>query len=373
MKIGIDARDLLKEHPTGIGTYIDHIVSFLAKTGKHEIYLYAPYDFDLAAAGKDYPDTVRVRVAPSRLPSTLWLRYALPKVLRKDGIEVFWGASHLLPTRCKGIRYVLTVHDLAMFIEPKWGKRNNVIVLKTFMPGSVRRADAILVVSLSTKRDLMRICHAKEDKITCVYLGGVKDKTDLIRPQMLKQTKEKFSISDRYFYYVGTIEPRKNVETIIRAFECLTEEYPNVNLVLSGVFGWNYEGIQEQLKNSPVKDRIRLTGYLTMEEKVNLYAGAQAFLFPSHYEGFGLPVLEAMNAGTVVITSRISSLPEVAGKAALYVEDENNAQELASQMRRVLEMDASERSAILAAGREQSEKFSWEDCAQETAKVILGE
>lgn len=373
MRIGIDARDLLKPHPTGIGTYIDHIVSYLAENGNYEIYLYTPADFDLAAAGRSYPDTVKVRVVPTRLPGTLWLRYALPKVLRCDKIDIFWGASHLLPAKCKGIRYVLTVHDLALFIEPRWGKRNNVIVLKTFMPRSVNEADAILVDSLSTQNDLVRICHADESKISCVYLGGVKIEPGLICPDALKRVKEKFSIRDRYFYYVGTIEPRKNIETIVKAFEHLSNDYPDVDLVLAGVLGWRYEGILEQIECSPVKDRIRLTGYLTKEEKVNLYAGSQAFLFPSHYEGFGLPILEAMVAGTIVITDQVSSLPEVAGDAALYIEDENNVNALASQMRRSLEMDKAERSVILEAGKKQAGKFSWENCARETVKVLLGE
>jgi glycosyltransferase involved in cell wall biosynthesis len=140
----------------------------------------------------------------------------------------------------------------------------------------------------------------------------------------------------------------------------------NIDLVLAGGLGWRYKGILKLIESSRVSEQIKLTGYVTKEEKMNLYAAAKAFLFPSHYEGFGVPILEAMAAGTVVITAKNSSLPEVAGDAALYIEDENDVNALAMQMDRVLGMSNEERHKWIEAGKGQSAKFSWEKCAEET-------
>ena len=177
-------------------------------------------------------------------------------------------------------------------------------------------------------------------------------------------------MGDKFFYFVGTIEPRKNIGSVIAAFNLVAAKDPDVQLILAGGLGWSYDAILEAMQNSPYADRIKHIGYVSLEEKMNLYAASQAFLFPSHYEGFGIPVLEAMSLGSIVITACNSSLPEVGGDAAFYVENENDTVALAEVMEQVLNMDEAQRQRRVNMGKAQAAKFTWEQCAKETLAVL---
>jgi glycosyltransferase involved in cell wall biosynthesis len=221
---------------------------------------------------------------------------------------VFWGPNYELPLRVKGVRYVLTIHDLALLINSKWGDKRTVFTLKFMAPLAVRRADFLLADSESTKQDMIRLCHIREQKIRTIYLGGYEDQTHLVSAQGLAAAKAKYGIAEKYFFFVGTIEPRKNINTLVSAFELLAAKDPEVQLVIAGGIGWNCDDVLQQIKNSVYADRILQVGYVDKQEKLDLYAGAAAYVLPSHYEGFGLPILEAMSLGGIVITANNSSL-----------------------------------------------------------------
>ena len=369
MRIGIDARPLIGKNMAGISTYLHNILLWLAENDKENEYLlYSWSEFEVE---RDYGPNFHFRlVKPTR--GFLWNVIDIPLALLRDKVKVFWGPTHELPRRVPGVRSVLTVHDLALILNPAWGNAHNAKVMNKHMPKAAKRADQILADSRSTKEDLIRVCGTDGDKISVVYLGGVPDRSDLVSPEALAAAKEKYGIKDKFFYFVGTIEPRKNIETAIRAFNLVAEKDPDVQLILAGGLGWSYGGILQAMELSPYTDRIKHIGYVSLDEKMNLYAASQAFLFPSHYEGFGIPVLEAMRLGSIVITANNSSLPEVGGDAALYVDDENDATALATLMEQVLAMESIERQERIRLGIAQTEKFSWEQCARETAQVLTG-
>lgn len=367
MKIGIDARPLISSQPSGIGTFLIHVLRYIsAMDAENEYYLYSHQEMEFPIElGKNF----HRRVIPGKV-GTLWLRYSLPKYLKKDGIEVFWGTQHFLPRPVKGVRTCLQIHDTALLIEPKWGSRTNAFMQNTFLKASAREADAILVISHSTKRDVMRLCRVPEEKIAVTYLGC---------PESLQQPseeeasaiREKFGIEWPYYLYVGTIEPRKNIETMVAAFNILAEKDRSARLVLAGGLGWRYEGILQAVESSPYKERIVMPGYLSVQEKYLLYKESRAFLFPSHYEGFGLPILEAYRTGSQVITAKNSSLPEVGGEAAWFVEDENDAQALAEVMAEVAAASQEELARRRALGNTHCDSFSWENCAKQTMEMLL--
>ncbi len=368
MKIGIDARVLVPANMAGIATYLDNVLRYL---GEHDteneyiLYSWLPFEKE-----RNYGANFTLRIVPATR-GLLYLPLCLSKAVRQDNLDVYWGPSHELPWLPKKVRSVLTVHDLALLIDPTWGDKRNAFVINLYMPGGMRRAHTVLTISESTKRDIVRLCRIKEKKIRKIYLGGYEDQTHLVSAEGLAAAKQRYGIGDKYFFFVGTIEPRKNIGTLVNAFERLAAKDPQVQLVIAGGIGWRCEDVLEQIKNSPYADRILQVGYIEKQEKLDLYAGAVAYVLPSHYEGFGLPVLEAMSLGGIVITANNSSLPEVGGEAAFYVKDENNAIELAARMEQVLAMDAQERQQRITMGIEQAAKFSWEKCAQETARLIL--
>ncbi len=367
MKIGIDARPLISRQPSGIGTYLIHVLRYISAMDKENAYyLYSHQEMEYPI---ELGENFHKRVIPGKV-GTLWLRYILPQHIKKDGIEVFWGTQHFLPCPVKGVRTCLTVHDTALLIQPKWGSRVNAFMQNTFLKSSAREANLVLTVSHSTKRDTVRLCGVPEEKIVVTYEGC---------PESLQQPdaeeaaaiREKFGICWPYYLYVGTIEPRKNIETIVAAFNILAQTDPDARLVIAGGLGWRYEGILHAVEESAYKDRIVMPGYLSVQEKHLLYSASRAFLFPSHYEGFGLPILEAYRTGTQVITAKNSSLPEVGGEAAWYVEDENDADALAQVMAAVAAAPQDELQRRTALGNAHCDSFSWETCAKQTMALLL--
>lgn len=368
MRIGIDARPLISKNMTGISTYLHNILLWLSandKENKYLLYSWLPFEED-----RDYGPNFTFRLVPATR-GLLYLPLCLSKAVRQDNLDVFWGTNYELPWLPKRVRTVLSVHDLALLIHPGWGEKRHALAMNLYTPGCVRRAKTVLAISESTKRDIVRLCHVKPQKVRTIYLGGYEDQTHLVSQEGLAAAKAKYGIGDQYFFFVGTIEPRKNINTLVSAFELLAAKNPAVQLVIAGGIGWNCDDVLAQIKNSPYADRILQLGYVEKQEKLDLYAGAVAYILPSHYEGFGLPVLEAMSLGGIVITANNSSLPEVGGEAALYVDDENDASALTAVMEQVMAMDPQERQRRIALGTEQAAKFSWEKCAEETAQVIL--
>ena len=232
------------------------------------------------------------------------------------------------------------------------------------MQRSVKRSDHIITISEFSKKEIMELLNVPEEKISIVYSAPVnsKDVGDVL------QVREKFGIEGPYVLYVGTIEPRKNLSRLIRAFDKLKTEH-NIphKLVLAGGNGWNNEEIYETAKNAACKDDIVFTGYLTEKEKNTLYSDAEVFVFPSLYEGFGMPPLEAMGIGCPIVCANAASLPEVVGDAAQLVEptDEDS---IADGIWRVLS-DKEYAAELVKRGYERAEVFTWDASAEKLLEI----
>lgn len=238
--------------------------------------------------------------------------------------------------------------------------------MRVILNSSCKTADSIIVPSLATKNDLVDYFKVKEDKIKVVYEGGDAEKS--IRPIDKKELVDKYKITKPYFLYIGTLQPRKNIETIVDAFERLNNS--NVQLVLAGGIGWGMEDTLNKIKLSNCSNNIILTGYISEAEKAALYSNAMSFVFPSLYEGFGIPILESFSYGIPVITARNSSLPEVGGDAAIYMENVHSSEQLEEAMQTIINMDVQEREALSLRGIKQYNKFTWKKCAKGILKCF---
>lgn len=263
---------------------------------------------------------------------------------------------------------VITVHDLSHIRYPKLHPRERVAYLDRQLPKSLRHACHVIVDALATQQELIEVFGIEDDKISVIPLG-VDARFLAARPMNESPTLAAFGLfPQRYFLSVGTLEPRKNIERTLQAYAALPEYLrKNFPLVLTGGKGWKDAAIHARIRQVKPPGRVILTGYVTQAALLDLYAGASVFIYPSLYEGFGLPILEGMAAGVPVITSNVSSMPEVAGDAALLV-DPTSVDEMAGAMQRVVE-DRALAAMLSARGKQHASGFSWARTAEQTLGV----
>jgi len=371
MKIGIDGRALMEKR-TGIGTYTYEIIKSLNKIDdKNQYYIYSNkkifIDFDLN-------NNFHICEYKSKI-GTFWLYNKLPKILYKDDIEIFWGTQHCLPKRnkfTKKIKYILTIHDLAIFKFKNIGSTYNTIIQYLFLKKSCKNADKIVAISESTKDDLCNILNISNDKIKMIYNGFTNSVNTQVSNDSIKAVLNKFNIKNRkYFFFLSTIEPRKNLLTAVKAFEQFKKNYgTDTKFIISGGVGWKSEKIIKYINNSKYTKDIVMTGYISNVEKEVLYTNCITFLFPSLYEGFGLPILEAFARKSLVITTSASSLPEIGGNAAYYIENVYDYKLLSDKMFEVYSLSQKEKEKRIKLGLEQAKKFNWNDCANKLLKLF---
>ena len=275
--------------------------------------------------------------------------------------EIFHATEHLLP-RLRRIRSVFTLHDLIFQFDPDSHKPLNIAFLKTLMPRFLRAADAIIAVSECSQRDAVNLYHIDPNKIHVIYEGVDAKFAPVTAPDRLAAVRSKYHLPQRFIVHVGTIEPRKNLPLL---FEVIANS--NQHLVVAGKLGWLTEPILAKVKELGVEERVTFTGYVADDDLPALISAADVLAMPSKYEGFGLPILEAMACGTPVIASNTSSLPEVGGDAALYARPDDGAS-WAQLIDRVTS-DAELRSALREKGFKQAAKFKWGTMARETAEI----
>ena len=261
---------------------------------------------------------------------------------------------------------MLTVHDLIFRRYPAHHKRLNRWYLNATMPLFCRRAGHIIAVSEQSKRDVIEAYGIPPEKITVIYEAA--DPRFCPQPaETVAAVRARYGLPERYLLFVGTIEPRKNLGRVLTAFERLHAEGLTDALVIVGKRGWLYDDFFARLEGSPAKQAVIFPGFVPDADLPAVYAGAQALAFPSEFEGFGLPVLEAMACGTPVVCSNTSSLPEVTGDAALLV-DPLDVDALTEALRRVLS-EPSLAADLRARGLAQAARFSWARAAEETLAV----
>jgi len=365
MRIGVDSRPLREKQTSGIPRFVRSVLRALSEIDdENEYVLYAHKDFDFKLPNHRWTKKFG---ALTRYGS-VWMQAELPFWLKRDKVDLFWGTQHILPLMMSGqIRSVLTVHDLIHCVFPGSMKPLNLIINKMIIPPSVKKADVVATDSYWTLLDVKNFINPQKTAMEVVKLAQGRQFWSRDRKESKEKVARIIGSSEPYLLTVGTFEPRKNLVGAFRAYSLIAEKIPH-RLLVVGQKGWKNNTVLQEIKNSSVKDKITFAGYVADEFLPFIYSGADLFIFPSLYEGFGLPCLEAMACGVPVIASKVSSIPEVVGDAALLV-DPNNHQEIADKIIQVLERPELRRD-LVNRGKKQSSDFTWEKTAREMLSIF---
>ena len=369
-QIGVDASRCLRALPTGTENYARHILNallVLVEAADYEWVLYVDREPD----SQQFPWSQMAHATVRVLPRVrMWTHRALAREMRRQPPDLLFVPAHVLPCSWppgSGPPTVMTVHDLGYEYFPEAHKPLQRFYLQWSTRYAVRRAARLICVSEATRTDLIRLYGASESKLDVVYEGDVHRRRPLADQGIAHRSA--LGVTRPYMLFLSTVQPRKNVERLIRSYTHLVQTQAlALDLVLAGQLGWLSETIVRAARHSPAADRIHLLGYVDEDAAAALYAGALFFCYPSLHEGFGLPVLEAQSVGVPVMTSRHSSLPEVAGDAALLVDPEDEEDIAAAMLR--LSQDEALRQDLVRKGHENVKRFSWPKAARETLEVL---
>jgi len=379
MRIGIDCRTILnpgRGEYAGVAHYTYYLLKHLLRIDPlHNYVLF----FDSRTSSErtqefEHPNARIVHFPFSQYRRFLPLTYShilITGVLLKQRLDLYHAPATSLPLTYTG-RSVVTVHDLAIYKYPKFFPAQH-LSTKLVVPRSIKRAKRIIAVSEATKQDLETHFHVSPKKIRVIYEGFSREPDHSLGARERVSdgwvdVKQKYAL-DKYLLFLGTIEPRKNLANLIKGFSSVAQHpaMKKVDLVLAGAQGWKYGDVLKALSESKLGRRIRYLGYVMHQEKMQLMENALAFVFPSLYEGFGLPVLEAMSLGTPVITSNVSSLPEITGPAAVYITPQKS-KEIGQAIERMVR-SPSLRKKLRLEGQRRAAMFTWEAAAKETLRV----
>ncbi|MBO9372782.1 MAG: glycosyltransferase family 4 protein [Chloroflexus sp.] len=368
MRIGVDYTAGIWQG-AGIGRYTRELVRaaaqsdpelsfqlFYAATGLDQQGPFVHYAQQLAATYHN----IRLRPLPitPRLLTILWQRVRLP--LRIEWLigplDVVHAPDFVLPpTRA---RTLLTIHDLTFLVEPGCAEPKLRRYLSTAVPRSLQRADLIVVDSKATASDLGRLYGIPNRRIRLLY-PAVDTRFRPIPTAEAQAVRQRLGLPEHFLLFVGTLEPRKNLVRLLQAFTLLQSEHPDLHLLIAGKRGWLYDDIFATVEQCHLRDRVHFLDFVADEDLPALYNLARAFVYPSLYEGFGFPVLEALACGTPVVTTKVSSLPEVTGSAAVFV-DPLDPEDIAAGIRTAL----SNPMPLRTAGPQHAASFRWEQAGQ---------
>jgi glycosyltransferase involved in cell wall biosynthesis len=365
--IGLNAHLLSLGHNyrgAGINTYIYYLLRHLGQID-------TDYSYSVFLGERRFVDE-RLRLRYTRWPThrplvrILWEQLVQPMALRQAGIDLLHAMAFAGPlaTPCP---FVVTIYDLSFLHYPDAFRSWNRWYLSRFTALSARRARRVIAISESTKRDVVKMLGVPSDSVDVVYCG-VDEIFHPLSPVEVTRFRRERALPDRFILFLGTLEPRKNVQMLIRAYAQWRKAEPAIpKLVVAGGKGWYYDQIFAEVERLGLTGEVIFPGYVAQEELPLWYNSADLFVYPSRFEGFGLPVLEAMACGTPVVTTNAASLPEVAGGAAWLVSPDDEAQ-LIEAMRRAL-CDQTLREEMTTKGRAHATTFTWDRTARQTADV----
>ena len=363
MKIAFDVRKL---NDFGIGTYIRNLVQHFAAITQEEEFCLISHEQERAELG-ELPQNFRFLIDPTN-DSMLWNDLVLPHLLRKRQIRLL-HTPHYREPRFLPCKSVITVHDCVHILFPNYASsRGAYEKAKKATRRATCNCSCIIAVSEATRRDLVRLFGVPEEKVTVVYNGIDELAVAHTTPEEERQVLERYQIQDPFLLYAGNIRPHKNVARLIEAFSVLKSElrederWKNLKLMIIGDELSKHQFLRRTVVRSGVQHDVRFLGFVPYETLRVFYKSAQIFVFPSLHEGFGLPPLEAMANGTPVVTSNVSSLPEIVGDAALLVNPEN-VFEICKGIRHLL-YDLHLRSTLIQKGYQQVRLYSWRKAAE---------
>lgn len=362
LQIGIDYTAAMHQS-AGIGRYTRELVRALAGQSngageiQYRLFIADGTQFEPVSPGSNF--SWCPAGLSERWLARLWYRLHLPLWVEywTGSLDLFHATDFFLPPVKPGTRTILTVHDLSFIREPEIVMPGMSRHLNTWVPRSVARADHVIAVSEATRRDLIELYDTPPEKISVLYHGVTGEFRPVEDRAQLAAVRQKYGLGEQPFVLsLGTMQPRKNYRRLIRAFARLK---PPLSLVIVGGKGWAYEEVFAEVDQLGLTGRVYFPGFVANAELPALYSAAALFVYPSLYEGFGLPVLEAMACGTPVVAANRSALPEVVGEAGLLV-DPLDVQALAAAMAQVL-AGSELRRRLSQAGLAQAAQFSWEE------------
>ncbi len=362
MRIGVAAR-WLELPPGGAREYTESLIrALLACDSKNEYVIF-------------YCDSRRQGTFLEAAELTLrgrnkitWDYVSLPRALRRERIDLFWTPSYIVPFPVS-CRSVATVLDLAYYTMPQSYRFLDVLYMRLAMPASFRRADALLCISEHTRQDLVRLFPFAKAKASVTPLGIHQRFRQSHSPETENKVRSQYALSRPFVFYAGSLSPRKGVPQLLEAFGMLKRDrHMPHRLVLTGGWSWGNVRVHRMADELGLRDQIVILGEIPADHMPVLYRLAELFVYPSLYEGFGLPVLEAMACGCPVVCSDLTSLPEVAGDAAILV-DPCDTVAMAEAMHQAL-VDEDTRKTLSEKGMRRSENFTWEATASKTLKVF---
>ena len=362
-RLGVDLRAALDEL-TGIGVYTRALLEALARRGSFDIVTMAHRAPRHDGWMREHGIAFEAQPAPY---GVLWQQLRLPRRLARGDVDVFWSPLPTLPL-LGDTPAVVTVHDLTTLLLPETHRLKVQVTQVPLLGRSLARARRILAVSEATAADVRQFFPEAADRLR-VILGGVAPRFRPASAEQVAAIRSELGCPDGYVLYVGTLEPRKNVELLVDAWLALREEHADVPpLLLVGGYGWKSRGLYARLE-ALAGEGVRLLGWQADDEHLRVLQAARCFVYPSLYEGFGLPAAEALACGVPAIVANTSSLPEVVGDAALLV-DPHDPGDLAEAMRRVLQ-EPGLAADLAARGPRQAARFSWERSAEQLEETLL--
>ncbi|MFA5188633.1 MAG: glycosyltransferase family 1 protein [Patescibacteria group bacterium] len=371
MKIGIDCRTILNTQfgeLAGVGHYTYYLLKYLLDMDKVNEYVLFFYDHRIKVPEFEQPN-VKIVYFPGlenigKIPF-FYRHWFIPQILRLYRLDLYHNPANIIPI-FHFKKSLITVHDLAVYKHPEWFPGRQFFNLRILMPWSFSKARKIIAVSQSTKDDLIKLFGVKKEKIEVIY-EGVEDYTKISIDE--SKLSEKVKLADQFFLFIGSLEPRKNLARLVEAFAEFIKTAPdkNIKLILAGKKGWKYEPIFEAIDRFGLHDKVIYLGYITLEEKVYLLKKAIALTYPSLYEGFGLPIIEAMNLGVPIITSNVASIPELVIDNALLI-DPYDVQAIKEAMQKIVG-DKELRKSLAKKSQGIAQNFTWQECAKKTLAV----
>ena len=366
MKIAIDLTSIPSQK-TGVGKYAIALIKALGKfddENQYWIFVKRNQAEEFDPKKKNFHIILCNNILQSKILRILWEQFVLPVILLKKRIKLLHSIHYTTPLLFL-FKRITAFHDMTFFLFPKKHTFTKRIFFQLIIPLSAKRSDRLIADSRSTKRDIQKILGVSMKKIDVVY-GTV---NPIYHPveniNAINGIKSQYKIKDRFILYVGTLEPRKNVVGLIRAYyKLVLEKGIKHQLVVVGKKGWGYQEIFKTAQDLNLDKKIIFTGYVPDNELVFFYNAADIFMYPSLYEGFGIPPLEALSCGTPTISSNISSMPEVVGNAGILV-NPYNVQEISQKMYELL-VNKKLRLSLREKGLLRAKKFSEEKMAKET-------
>lgn len=363
MNIGLDGNEANVKNRVGSGQYAASMLTEFAKVKNHNfiVYLKEIPQADLPRETSNF----RYKVFG---PKKLWTQFALPLKLT-FGVkpDIFFTLGHYGP-RFSGVPYVVTIFDLSYLYYPNLFNKNDLYQLVNWSKYSIKKAKHIFAISKSTKDDIVKQYKINPSKISVTYMGYDQQTFRLQAKSDIEKTKTKYKIRGDYIVFVGTLQPRKNIERLIEAFNLVHNKVDNLSLVIVGKKGWLYESIFQKVKDLNLTSKVVFTDFIPEEDLPPLISGAKLYVLPSLYEGFGIPVIEAQACGVPVVVSNTSSLPEVVGDSGILV-GPRSVDSIASGIKKVLSSEKLSKD-LIEKGLINIRRFSWQKCAQATLKVL---